>query len=112
MENSSSVQLRTSALLKNLGTLTLLIVALPLNLAIVVAAVLWNGIISPFKKSKIIDNPQNILLTGGKMTKALQLARSFIEANGILALPRKRYCNIKFIRKYYLLPLTFYNSHD
>ena len=77
MENSSSVQLRTSALLKNLGTLTLLTLALPLNLAIVVAAVIWNGIISPFKKRKIIDKPENILLTGGKMTKALQLARSF-----------------------------------
>ena len=45
MENSSSVQLRTSALLKNLGTLTLLIVALPLNLAIVVAAVIWNAVV-------------------------------------------------------------------
>ncbi len=80
MENSSSVQLRTSALLKNLGTLTLLTLALPLNLAIVVAAVLWNGITSPFKKRNISNNPQHILITGGKMTKALQLARSFHEA--------------------------------
>ncbi|MGK7897687.1 MAG: ATP-grasp enzyme [Xenococcus sp. (in: cyanobacteria)] len=78
MENSSSVQLRTFALLKNLGTLTLLTLALPLNFAIVIVALIWNGITSLFKKRNVvIDNPQNILITGGKMTKALQLARSF-----------------------------------
>lgn len=71
MKNLSSV------LLRNLGTLTLLTLAFPLNLVIVVMALIWNGISSPFKKRKIIENPQNILLTGGKMTKALQLARSF-----------------------------------
>ncbi len=77
MENLSSVQLKTSALLRNLGTLTLLALAFPLNFVIVVVALIWNWISSPFKKRKIIDNPQNILITGGKMTKALQLTRSF-----------------------------------
>jgi hypothetical protein len=77
MENSSSVRLRTSTLLRNLGTLTLLALAFPLNLVIVIVALVWHWISSPLKKRKIIQNPQNILLTGGKMTKALQLARSF-----------------------------------
>lgn len=77
MEKSSSLQLKTSALLRNLGTLVLLVLAFPINLAIVVTAIFGNWLTSPFKKRKTIDNPQNILITGGKMTKALQLARSF-----------------------------------
>ncbi len=67
-------------LLRSLGTLGLLALVFPLNLAIVAVALIWNGMSSLFKKQKIIGNPQNILLTGGKMTKALQLARSFHEA--------------------------------
>ncbi|MEM9274727.1 MAG: ATP-grasp enzyme [Cyanobacteria bacterium P01_F01_bin.143] len=78
MGNSSSIQSRILALFKNSGTLLLLTLVLPLNFAIVVLALVWNGVITPFRKSnKITDNPQNILITGGKMTKALQLARSF-----------------------------------
>ena len=97
-------------LLRNLGTLTLLMLAFPLNLALVVIALIWNGISSPFKKRKIIDNPQNILLTGGKMTKALQLARSFHAAghNVILIETHKywlsghRFSNA--VKKFYTVP--------
>ncbi|MDJ0675465.1 MAG: ATP-grasp enzyme [Calothrix sp. MO_167.B42] len=77
MENLSPVLLRTSALLRSLGTLVLLTLAFPFNLIIVAVALIWNWITSPVRKAKVIDNPQNILITGGKMTKALQLARSF-----------------------------------
>lgn len=104
MKNLSSV------LLRNLGTLTLLTLAFPLNLAIVVMALIWNGITFPFKKRKIIENPQNILLTGGKMTKALQLARSFHAAghNVILIETHKywlsghRFSNA--VKKFYTVP--------
>jgi len=65
------------ALFKNLGTLLLLGFAFPFNLAIAVLSLLWNWIGSPLKKRAILENPQRILITGGKMTKALQLARSF-----------------------------------
>lgn len=80
MERLSSTQLKTAALLRNLGTLTLLTLALPFNFIVVFIALIWNGLTSPFKKRKVIENPQNILITGGKMTKALQLARSFHKA--------------------------------
>ncbi len=110
MENLSSVQLKTSALLRNLGTLTLLALAFPLNFVIVVVALIWNWISSPFKKRKIIDNPQNILITGGKMTKALQLTRSFYAAghNVILIETHKywlsghRFSNA--VKKFYTVP--------
>ncbi len=99
-----------SVLLKNLGTLILLALAFPLNLMVVIAALLWNTISSPFKKPKIIKNPQNILLTGGKMTKALQLARSFHAAghNVILIETHKywlsghRFSNA--VKKFYTVP--------
>ncbi len=110
MENLSSIPLRTSALLRNLGTLTLLTLAFPLNLALVVMALLWNGISSPFKKREIMENPENILITGGKMTKALQLARSFHAAghNVILIETHKywlsghRFSNA--VKKFYTVP--------
>ena len=77
MKQPSLLQDKISVLLRNLGALILLILAFPINLAIVLVAILWNLISFPFKKSPQSDNPQNILITGGKMTKALQLARSF-----------------------------------
>jgi hypothetical protein len=50
----------------------LLAIAFPINCIVVLASLVWS-------KNKTVpnQNPQNILLTGGKMTKALQLARSF-----------------------------------
>ena len=110
MDKLSSVRGRTSALLRNLGTLTLLALAFPLNLVIVIFALVWKGIILPFKKRKIVANPENILLTGGKMTKALQLARSFHAAghNVILIetdkywLSGHRFSNA--VKKFYTVP--------
>lgn len=61
--------------LKTLGTLLLLLVALPFNAAVVLVALLWNRLLPP--QPPRLAQPKTILLTGGKMTKALQLARSF-----------------------------------
>jgi predicted ATP-grasp superfamily ATP-dependent carboligase len=67
-----------SALLQNLGTLTLLSILLPFNLAIVLISLLWQTVSNLFqKKTTSPIDAKRILLTGGKMTKALQLARSF-----------------------------------
>ncbi|NEO45581.1 MAG: ATP-grasp enzyme, partial [Moorea sp. SIO4A3] len=66
------------ALLKNIGTLTLLLIALPLNATLVFISLVINWITSPFRRGRIpVEGSKNILITGGKMTKALQLARSF-----------------------------------
>jgi predicted ATP-grasp superfamily ATP-dependent carboligase len=66
------------AILKNLGTLLLLAIAFPFNLTLVAFSLLWSTFTrSP---SHTIDNPQTILIAGGRMTKALLLARSFHSA--------------------------------
>jgi predicted ATP-grasp superfamily ATP-dependent carboligase len=68
---------RSSALLKNIGTLALLLLAFPINFLVVLTALLLSWVRAPFRKNVVAENPKNILITGGKMTKALQLARSF-----------------------------------
>ena len=77
MESSLLIKERIYSLLENLGVLILLLLLLPLNLLIITLALLGN-LISKNQRSKIInENPKNILLTGAKMTKCLQLARFF-----------------------------------
>lgn len=67
--------------LKNIGTLILLLIALPINLAIVILALAVGQIQAALPSAQPHTEPsRNILLTGGKMTKALQLARSFHQA--------------------------------
>ncbi|HEY9798802.1 MAG TPA: ATP-grasp domain-containing protein [Leptolyngbyaceae cyanobacterium] len=69
---SVPLQARVAAILQNIGTLTLLLLALPINASIVFISWLI------FRAQKVqAAHPQNILISGGKMTKALQLARSF-----------------------------------
>jgi len=65
---------------KTIATLILLLLVLPLNLALTAIALLRSIIIKPFQSRTIADSPQTILISGGKMTKALQLARSFHKA--------------------------------
>lgn len=67
------------AVFQNLGTLLLLAIAFPFNCIVVLAALLWNFVAQMTGKRQVPQsiNPKNIMLTGGKMTKALQLARSF-----------------------------------
>ena len=64
-------------LLKSLGTLTLLLIAFPLNCTVVIVSLLWSFVSRPFQQPVPAENPKTVMLTGGKMTKALQLARSF-----------------------------------
>lgn len=60
------------AIFQNIGTLLLLAIAFPINCIVVLASLVWS------KNNPVPNqNPKNILLTGGKMTKALQLARLF-----------------------------------
>jgi predicted ATP-grasp superfamily ATP-dependent carboligase len=81
MAQTSSPAQQAFALLQNLGTLTLLLILLPFNLALVIAALLWQVVSKPFRTQiEPSANTKRILLTGGKMTKALQLARSFHRA--------------------------------
>ncbi|MDE5097635.1 MAG: ATP-grasp enzyme, partial [Trichodesmium sp. St16_bin4-tuft] len=71
------IQVRAYALFQNIGTIALLLIFLPFNLLRVIPLLLWNLISLPFTKKLVADNPKNILITGAKMTKCLQLARSF-----------------------------------
>ncbi len=65
---------------KTIATLLLLLLVLPLNLTITVIALLRNALLQPFQSRLVAARPQTILISGGKMTKALQLARSFHRA--------------------------------
>ncbi len=69
-----------SASLKTVGTLLLLLLALPFNLLLVSLALLWKVLTIPFQRRISAENRQKVLITGGKMTKALQLARLFNHA--------------------------------
>jgi hypothetical protein len=60
---------------KTVGTLALLQAALPVNAALTGVALLRSRVVkAPPQRSA---RPKTILISGGKMTKALQLARSF-----------------------------------
>lgn len=66
---------RGIALLQNLGTLALLLILLPFNSILV--AVAWFLKLFKGNPQPAVTNSKRILLSGGKMTKSLQLARSF-----------------------------------
>ncbi len=66
---------------KTTGTLILLLLVLPFNLALTLAALLRSMILQPWRsQTTSLGSQQTILISGGKMTKALQLARSFHRA--------------------------------
>jgi hypothetical protein len=60
---------------KTVGTLVLLQLALPFNLVVTGAALLRSAIVPPARKPS--PTAKTVLISGGKMTKSLQLARSF-----------------------------------
>ena len=64
-----------SARLKTLGALALLTVPLPVTLAVTGAALL-RSLVVPERRAEA-ERRRTVLLTGGKMTKALALARAF-----------------------------------
>ena len=69
-----------SAVFKNLGTLILLLLLLPFNLGMILASFAVRTIYGESQDSvgdRDRSEQKRILITGAKMTKALQLARSF-----------------------------------
>jgi glutathione synthase/RimK-type ligase-like ATP-grasp enzyme len=69
---------RPQTIVKTVATLILLLLVLPLNLAITAIALLRAIMVKPSRM--VASHPKTILISGGKMTKALQLARSFHQA--------------------------------
>lgn len=63
------------ALVQNLGTLLLLALAFPLNLTVVLLAWIWSRL-NPAQSIARAD-AKTVLIAGARMTKTLQLARSF-----------------------------------
>lgn len=104
MTKWQSIKARLWAIFQNLGTLLLLAIAFPFDLAIVLAALLWNLASKLSSKPVVNPNPKNIMLTGGKMTKALQLARSFHSAGHRVVLVETH--------KYWLVGHRFSNAVD
>ncbi len=74
---TSSLKSRAYIVLQNLGTLVLLLSILPFNLLKVFLAIVWSFFSKFFQKKAVTENSKNIILTGAKMSKCLQLARSF-----------------------------------
>jgi predicted ATP-grasp superfamily ATP-dependent carboligase len=79
-QKTNEASRRFQIAVKTIATLILLLLVLPLNIALTAIALLRSIIIKPFQSRAIADSPQTILISGGKMTKALQLARSFHKA--------------------------------
>lgn len=85
IEESRTPRSITEAILQNLGTLLLLAIAFPFNITVVLVALIWSWLRRAFQSPiiaaeqpiAIAEQPKNILIAGGRMTKALQLARSF-----------------------------------
>jgi predicted ATP-grasp superfamily ATP-dependent carboligase len=65
---------------KTAATLGLLLLVMPVNLALTALAVLVSLVVPLFAPRRDLAAPQTVLISGGKMTKALQLARSFHRA--------------------------------
>ncbi len=63
---------------RTLGVLALLTVALPVNAVVTGAALVAGGLRG--RTAPLAEHPRTILVSGGKMTKALQLCRAFHEA--------------------------------
>ena len=72
------LQTAVKAVVKTVAALILLLLVFPFNLAITVIALLRAIAIRPH--GRVSTQPKTILVSGGKMTKALQLARSFHQA--------------------------------
>lgn len=99
------VRTPTFTSLKSLGTLTLLLIAFPINCIVVFTSLLWSFLSRPFQKKPVpVEHPKTVMLTGGKMTKALQLARSFHAAGHRVILVESH--------KYWLTGHRFSNAVD
>lgn len=78
MGESQLIKARIFAIFRNLGTLALLAIAFPINCMIVLASLLWSFFTKLFQQQVVLsENSKNIMIVGARMTKTLQLARSF-----------------------------------
>jgi hypothetical protein len=99
---------RLAVVPKTLGVLGLLLLALPFNLTLTAAALAWSAVFP--KSPRQADQPKTVMVSGGKMTKALLLARSFHAAGHrvILIESRKyRFTGHRFSRavdRFYTVP--------
>ena len=74
---------RAAVVAKNLATIALLTAVLPVNLALVLAALgygAYRQLLQPRQPRAALLQRKSILISGGKMSKALQLARFFHHA--------------------------------
>jgi predicted ATP-grasp superfamily ATP-dependent carboligase len=100
---------RAYAVFQNVGVLLLLLFLLPFNLLLVFFALIYNFIKKQQKRS-LSDHPKNILVTGAKMAKSLQLARLFYAAgNRVILIETEKYwlSGSRFsntISKFYTVP--------
>lgn len=69
---------RAAAVGKTLGALGLLQLALPLNAAVSAVALAYAAVV-PLRRA-VATTPRTIMVSGGKMTKSLHLARAFHQA--------------------------------
>lgn len=70
----------TGSTAKTVATLAALAAVLPLNLAVVSAALVYGGLrrlLGGRPDRVVAERPKTVMISGGKMSKALQLARSF-----------------------------------
>lgn len=107
-ETRTSASARFPLAAKTVAALVLLQLALPLNLVLTAAALLRSVLVT--QKRQTPAEPKTILLSGGKMTKALHLARTFHRAGHrvILVESRKyRLTGHRFSRcvdRFYIVP--------
>lgn len=73
---------------KTVATLGVLLLALPLNAGLTAIALLRSVLVKSTRATA--PHPKTILVSGGKMTKALQLARSFHQAGHRVVLVESR----------------------
>ena len=100
-----SLMARSSIIIKNIATLTILLLALPFNALFVTLSLVLKPFTSNNKNQQhAAVEAKNILISGGKMTKALQLARSFHAAGHRVVLIETQ--------KYWLSGHRFSNAVD
>jgi carbamoylphosphate synthase large subunit len=84
------VDVPVALIVRTVGALALLSLALPLNLAVTGAALIVSSLVGTSRQTA--TEPKTIMISGGKMTKALQLARSFHAAgHRVLLIESRKY---------------------
>lgn len=115
---SATASSQTSVVFKDIATLLLLTLALPLNASLVLVALIFDrfsrlinaGHQSLEASQAAASSVKTVLISGGKMTKALQLARSFHSAgHRVVLIETHKYWLVghrysKAVDKFYTVP--------